>query len=345
MKERQFRNKITWYTFIFSILVIWVHSYNSELFLGKTPSAKLVYDLEHFMGGTIAQIAVPGFFMLSSYLFFRNFTWDVLLQKWKSRFLSVAVPFVLWNILYYAGYLLASRIPVMTDVVGRGSVPFSPAIFMKAVLGYTYNPVFWYLFQLILLIIAAPVIYGILKNKWIGVSALLILLFVIARGGSIPVLNLDALFYYSAAAYCALHQKRWVEGPYTRNTLLAAGILFTAAVVFGIRQNLFHSIFDTVMFRFLAPVSLWMFVDPFRLPEVKKWMTYNFFLYATHFAVVRFVNKAGSMVFPSHTAVPLILYLLMPVIAVAVNYTLAVCLRRFAPPLWRILNGGRLPAA
>ena len=34
MDEREFRSKVYWLTFIFSILVIWVHSGNAELFLG-----------------------------------------------------------------------------------------------------------------------------------------------------------------------------------------------------------------------------------------------------------------------------------------------------------------------
>lgn len=344
MKERQFHNKVTWFTFLFSILVIWVHSYNSELFLGKTSSAEFVYNLEHFLGGTIAQIAVPGFFMISSYLFFRNFSWDVLPRKWKSRFFSIAVPFVLWNVIYYVGYLLASRIPVMTDVVGRGSVPFSLPILVKAALEYTYNPVFWYLFQLILLIIIAPILYVILKNAWIGAVALVIFLFLAGSGSTVPVLNLDALFYYSAAAYGALHCKYWVEGSAGRNTLLAGGVLFGAAVVMGVWQNLEYRILNTVLFRFLMPVALWLLVDAFRLREAKKWMTYNFFLYATHFAVVRFVNKAGVMILPSCTIVPLLLYLTMPVIAIGVNSILAAVIRRFSPPLWSILNGGRLPA-
>ena len=35
MKEEQFRNKITWFTFGYSLLVIWVHSYNGGVVSGK----------------------------------------------------------------------------------------------------------------------------------------------------------------------------------------------------------------------------------------------------------------------------------------------------------------------
>ncbi len=62
MEERRFRNKITWFTFFFSVLVIWVHSYNAVLFLGNTRTAYEVDALERFLGDQVAQIAVPGFF-------------------------------------------------------------------------------------------------------------------------------------------------------------------------------------------------------------------------------------------------------------------------------------------
>ena len=39
MEDRQFRNRIYWITFLVSILVIWVHSFNAELYLGATEAA------------------------------------------------------------------------------------------------------------------------------------------------------------------------------------------------------------------------------------------------------------------------------------------------------------------
>ena len=32
MREENFRNKISWMMFLFSLFVIWVHAYNIELF-------------------------------------------------------------------------------------------------------------------------------------------------------------------------------------------------------------------------------------------------------------------------------------------------------------------------
>ena len=105
MGETQFRSKIYWLTFCFSLMVVWVHSYNWELFLGQTLEGNAVALVERIFGESLGQMAVPGFFLVSGYLFFRTFALKGLLGKWGSRVRTVALPYVLWNLLYYAGYL------------------------------------------------------------------------------------------------------------------------------------------------------------------------------------------------------------------------------------------------
>lgn len=74
--ERRFHDQISWLMFLFSIFVIWVHSYNVDLFSGGAQDGiwSLADRIENFVSVELGQIAVPGFFLLSSYLFFRNFS-------------------------------------------------------------------------------------------------------------------------------------------------------------------------------------------------------------------------------------------------------------------------------
>ena len=124
MEEKQFRGKVRWFTFLFSVLVVWVHAFNAELFLGSGPSAAGLKRVQTWIGNGLGQFAVPGFFMISGYLFYRGFTWDKLGRKWRSRFRSLVVPYFLWNGLYYLGYVTASRVSGLADIVGKGRIPF-----------------------------------------------------------------------------------------------------------------------------------------------------------------------------------------------------------------------------
>ena len=103
MEEKAFWEHVSWVMFLLSILVIWAHSYNAELFSGGAPVTEgiwlTVHRIQDFLSTALGLTAVPGFFMLSAYLFFRSFSWEKLPAKWKSRVRSVAVsglePFLL----------------------------------------------------------------------------------------------------------------------------------------------------------------------------------------------------------------------------------------------------------
>lgn len=343
MSEKEFRNKVCWFTFAYSVLVVWVHSYNSELFLGKTLEAQSIARIERVFGNAIAQFAVPGFFMISAYLFYRNFGWEKLERKWMSRVRSILIPFITWNFLYYLGYVAASRIPFLGDVVGKGQIPFGLIPTVDAILHYTYNYVFWYLYQLILLIVLAPVLYPVLKRKLLGVAFMLLLALAAGSGMTIPRLNLDALLYYSGGAWMALHARGVIEGRWNwKKGASGLGVL-AASLVLGaldLRDGS-RRLEWTVMSRLLVPFSLWLLVPEQKLCQAKSWMQYNFFLYATHFALVRLINKTAAQMPWRHAALPLVLYLLMPVFTVAFSYGAGMFLRRYLPFLWLLLNGGR----
>lgn len=61
MEEKQFRDKVYWLTFLFSLMVVWVHSFNGELFMGNPEAALKVAGIERILGEKLGQIAVPGF--------------------------------------------------------------------------------------------------------------------------------------------------------------------------------------------------------------------------------------------------------------------------------------------
>lgn len=211
--EKRFHDQISWLMFIFSIFVIWVHSYNADLFSDGVQNAvwSAVDQIENFVSVGLGQIAVPGFFLLSSYLFFRNFSWDQLFRKWKSRVFSVLIPYVVWNLLYYLGYMAASRLFAMQSVVGRDVIPLTIQEMWRAVSEYAYAPIFWYLYQLVFLIIFSPVIYALVKNRTIGLFWIMALVFAVHLHLDMRHPNTDALLYYSVAAYFAVHRRGLVE--------------------------------------------------------------------------------------------------------------------------------------
>ena len=344
MTELEFRNKVTWFSFALSLLVIWVHSYNAELFLGYQAATGMVYVLEHRIGEWFGQIAVPGFFVISGYQFYRDFDWGKLKSKWQRRVKSLLVPYIVWNFLYYLSYVTASRIPAVRDVVGKGVVEFSLASAVDAVIGHTYNNVFWYLYQLLWLVVLAPVLYPLLKRMWSGLL-LLAFFWVLVRvnPNSFPV-NPDALIYYGSGAMIALHCREAAEGA-ENGKRLAVGLLSlaAAAVIYYIGLWRAHTP-SFVLCRLCSVVGLWLVLPGKNLPAAKDFMTHNFFLYAVHFAFVRLINKGAAMLMAQAVPEwygPFGLFLVMPLLVLLISTMIGKVLRRYVPGLWNLLTGGR----
>ncbi len=360
MEERLFRQKVTWFQSVCCVLVIWGHSSNAELFLGKLEQPHPLNWFETEFTMAAVRVSIPCFLMISAYLFFRGFTLDKLPGKWKRRIKTLLLPYLAWNFLYYAGYLAGSRIKVLEKIVNRPRMVFSWRGMLEAVFFYQSNPVFWFMYQLLLLVALAPVIYLFLHNACLGIAFLLLLLVGIASQVSLPHLNLDALFYYAVAAYLALHGKKEVEKSWSDKRAIVGGILLSAGMIVSFFYYKRACIPAIVLYHVLAVFGLWLLVDESRLGKVRGWMKNTFFIYAFHFIPVRLINKSAAVLLMDQSrflaygkmavrrksagqaaCIAAVLFLAMPVMAIGICSLTARVLGRFAPGLWKLLNGGR----
>lgn len=377
MQEKCFQNRITLFTFALTILVIWVHSVNlypSVLGMGgiafdpeNAPALqRFFYHAECFFTETLGQTAVPGFFMVSAYLFFRKADRGVspawFLKKWKSRVFTLFVPFLLWNFLYYLADLSFAALS------GASVTSYlRPQALFSALWEYAYNPVFWYLQELILLTLLTPLLFVLLKHGAAAVPVLAAGFLLAVFWARLPfhIVNEDALFYYMLGVYAALHQKKRIErGSGSARAFLWAFLLMLlsaaapALLPLELRSNTELSVLFTVAFRAAFPLALYFLltflsrsapgVQAFLAKgSLPAFMQINFFIYATHYVPTRLVNRIAlrSMRYAELTdvraALLFLLYLLLPLICVAAAYGMSVLLRRYLPGVYRVLTGGR----
>lgn len=241
MKEEKFKNNILWYNFTLCILVVCIHAQNMHIFI--EPVAWINHAIS-FLVERIACLAVPGFFMCSGYLFYRNLTWKKVTEKLKRRVFSLVIPFLIWNLLYYILHFVARRIPYFGQLFDT-AVPFSLQEFINAVFCYKYNPVFWFMLYLILFSFMSPIIYGILRQKWVGLFVVILVLvinFSEVLVSYIPVKTGDILgwsFYYLTGGYIGIH---WTEivmpkKKYLPVVILGIGMCFSFVLSFVYGEN------------------------------------------------------------------------------------------------------------
>ena len=309
------------------LLVIWVHAENLHLAPPGKASGALygaVAWIEELMSDKLGQIAVPGFFFISGYLFVRSFEGrriglTQIRDKWMSRLRSLVLPYVIWNLIYYAIYLAFGR------------AELSLAALARAVISYGYNPVFWYMQQLIIL------------------SVIVFLIFIIAANHaslSFHLVNEDALFYFCCGMTAVTFFRDIFEGQgqaIHRRLLLVTGACYVLMAFLSGRPDLLSSVplltGAMVLCRISGALAVWFLLCVLRAGEVppRPWMHISFFVYATHYLVIR----AMGFMLPGDVSLLLAAFLLMPAICTGAAYAGYSFLDRYAPKLYRILSGGR----
>ncbi len=352
MREKRFRDNVTWMSFLLTLLVIWTHALNAELFLGETGKSSAAGLTESLLGEHLAQIAVPGFFMMSAVLFFRNYRPEDTLRKWERRFRSLVIPYFSWNLLYYLGYLIATRAPVLREITGKEEVPVSLKELLEALLLYKYNHVFWFVFQLILLALLSPLVWYIVQRRTsFTVMFLLLCAFIFLKADPTP-LNSDALLYYmtGARAVTALSQKpgrnRSGQDPgrnrRSQKTMRAGLVFMTAALLLYCIALISRNDLPLVLSRLMAAACLWTLLLCIRkLPAPSPIMYETFLIYAIHFAPLRLINKSAAALFPGNAAAALLVFLLMPLMVLGIAWIVNRIGEKYCPALLHLFTGGR----
>ena len=106
---------------------------------------------------TITDLAVPTFFWISSFLYFRDYdgSKEQYLRKLKSRIFSLMVPFFVYNLILYVYYLITTN---YLHLWPSKIIPTSPVGVVSYIICSKADPPLWYLLTLFEFVLVAPII-------------------------------------------------------------------------------------------------------------------------------------------------------------------------------------------
>ena len=347
------KEKLASFSALLSILVVLIHTQNTWIYnISPTGSVldKIVYCLQQFISGDIAKIGVPAFFMFSGLLFYRDFDFGKYPKKMKSRFFSLIIPYLAWNFFRFALFYGLGKFGIIEDVLHISRVVFTPENFLEGVFLYKYNLGYWFMYQLILYTLLCPLIYILLKKKWVGILSLigLFVLFSTDALGNIAIhvfhkkfIQIDGLFYYMLGAYIGMHRFDLVNKSGKHTKWLAVGGMLLGQLLFILFHRtqflVFHISFCTV-----SAVSSWYLFDCF---GKKAWSvaitSITFFIYSAHGTVLEFFQALDNVIFPTNAVTALLEYLFLPIVTLALLVLISKGMKRYTKRLWTIVNGGR----
>ena len=339
--ETHIRNKITILTFISSILVIYIHTYNAVPYGIEDATSGFPYAIlciENFWGGSIAGRANALFFFISGLLFFRTFQIQDLFKKWKSRVKSILIPYVIWCSLYYLYYVAVTHIPFVVRLMnGNETIEFSITNWIDWLWKDQYFTL-WFLKSLIMLIALAPVLWVLFNNhvKKIPTGTILLIVFILCLSkGLIPIKLPAGIDSYAVGAYIGMNHREQLK--WNNKVASILGLLYTAFMVLSNMR------FINLYTQILLFVAMWFALDLINLDEKKFpwWMSITFFTYVAHDVFLEMFEKIFLKLFGTQPIFALLDYIFMPIVTFWVLVLIAWLLRKCAPHVWKVVTGAR----
>ena len=188
------------------LMIVMLHCYSSvKLPAGDHSTfSRFVYPFGLWMGET----GVPAFFFISGFLFF--FSQKSYVRKIKSRFSTLFVPYVIWNSVILLAYVVLMFLGHPQDIAGKSISDYGITDYLLAYInrgqwdhgnGVPMLCPYWYVRNLMILCLASPVVYYLVK--WTK-GLVLIALFVWWLSTHHNAMLQSSLLFFSLGAYFSI---------------------------------------------------------------------------------------------------------------------------------------------
>ena len=321
-----------------------------------------------FVTRVLCHVAIPSFFIISGYLFFRGTTeWncEVYTSKLRSRVKTLLIPYLIWNLIYLI-YIKSSSNPFdyVAPFVSNMSVGDYFASFWNLIIGetgmtnwlgqptpnhYPINFPLWYVRDLMVLVVLSPLIRLFVKHtrKW-GLL-MLALCYVSSIWPNYTGIQINGVLFFSVGAYLGVHQIDMVDW-FRRHRR----IIYPVAAVLALVTLYFGSIWTTtglrvykffVLFGTASTIALAGGLARQGKANMPALLSNSaFFIMAVH--MIEFCqlgDRLYRLIFSPESALGLtICYIVVPFMVAGMCIALFALLKKLCPPLLKLLNGGRV---
>jgi fucose 4-O-acetylase-like acetyltransferase len=356
MSERL--NRIEVLRFPLIILIVLLHSDRSEVVMsGGVDSvqeiSRWIEFIKNLLSQGIARAAVPLFFYISGYLYFakKEFSKTIYLKKTKRRISSIVIPIIFWNAAVLAALVLAQSLPMTASYFSgnrAGIMDYSATDFLTAFTGVggpMANAPFWFLRDLVVLCVCAPIVYWIAKSRIaFGLVALIgVTWFFNIKLVRVP--SIEATFFFIVGAIMALKVgSPFVIDRYAKWLGLFAVILVPLNAYLQLNGTVLPIYKLTILVCFaLILVSTRFMVNAPRGRELFYSLAEkSFFVYAAHgFLLGVLIKVSYKLAAPVDGLKMLVLYFLTPLCTIVICLIIYKIMFTLCPKFLAFITGGR----
>lgn len=372
--------------FPLAILVVFVHGFGADIDVSELHASGLtglaVYDyIRLFFSVVIARSAVPIFFIISGYLLFlkvEEYNKAVYISKLRKRWYSLVIPYfswivllILWTLMFKVGGILLHGKPWIGILDYFQNNGYLHMLWDSSVWGerttwlgienHNSGPVllpFWYMRDLIIMVVISPAIYWLIKKiKFVFIILLLAIYTFDIKCSLISGTLACASLFFSIGAYFAIKKQDFTEALWKWRHLICP-----VAILLMIYQTYSGSAMGNETSRMIHP---WLVIfQSFALillastlckyPKLyginKKLARTSFFIYALHPFILGYVISAfnkmsiiGDKVFSMSDSCYMMTfnYLASPFVCILLCIIIYWFLQKYLPSFLEVIVGER----
>lgn len=346
--------RITALRFPLMLLVMIKHNVIVKgLFIHDLPfeESSLVTIIKEFFANGLGELAVPVFFIFSGFLLFSSE--KTYLQKLKSRFRSIFVPYTIWTVVYFGVWLILKKMEILTGEVNPVTDwqewTFRDYILRffgyKDVFHFPFVGSFWFLRDLMILVFFSPVLKFLVKRFPLILFSSLLIFYIFAV--RLPLIHYASAFYFSLGSLFAVYGVNFFEACDNFRfkdslILFLVGFLFfyfdkkNIGNDFNLSCSFFLMMAGGIVTIFKSSKLILENEKVFGLTKYLAPLT--FFVYAVHAPVLQELVKKLTL----HAKFPSLLqFLLACILDIGLSLLFAIIFRKLFPSVFAIICGGK----
>ena len=348
-KEKLFWKKKEFISFILSILVLFIHSYFAQNIENNDFVSVLNHKVSFFFSRSLTQFAVPMFFMLSGISFFKGYSNNKYTDKIKSRIFTLIIPYILWNTVWMLWEIFCSYSFISKFSVENELYPLTLSNIIEGIFFYGSNLPFWFIFDLIIFSLAAPLIFLFIRNKYIAVSTVVCLSILSVFGIHLPsqlIYYPMSLVFYLTGAIVGYHYFDFISQKSSKKmqtvSVLFLFIYILCKNIVPQELHITNYLIEVIVFTAVA-FALWNVTDIF-IERIKPRAIYrrSFAIYALHLNIAIIILKLLGIILPQTEWLEIPKFLIMVISTITIINYLCALLERFFPELYMIFMGNRI---
>ena len=330
------------------LLIIFLHCYTSTsgITRGHDTYFRIIYPFSLWMGET----GVPSFFFISGLLLF--FSKKTYVQKLKSRVNTLLVPYLFFNGIMLIGYLCLLYLGKSVIIADKNLADYSLVDYLRAFWdrgvwdhgnGSPLLCPFWYIRNLMVLVILSPIIYYIIRYTKLFLPLIFGFLWINTHDSAY---TLQSLTIFSLGAYFPICNRNPIE-LFEKYKIIFIGAFFILAIIDFL--HLYVTIPFALPFHRLSLIANSFFCISFLGEFLYRHHIYSsllsksaFFVFCIHYPFTTYLRPVFERINGFNDYILVVIYLLSVVCITSLCVLVYKSLKRIMPGFVTIITGNRV---